>query len=81
MVGSDKHSSLLCQSVSDDEKKFCEAETCMKYIFVPMVPSLMIISPANTNLRVRRALGNRCEGSTYGGSITVPLTSCLTGLD
>jgi hypothetical protein len=66
MLARDKHSSLLRKSVNYDRKKFYRIDH----------------RPWNEYIKIQKGKKSIVlPGNTKGGSITVPLTSCLTGLD
>jgi hypothetical protein len=76
---------MLLLSIDDEEKKFCNIDSkghiCNRLfsLWLTNGPNkLEFLSLAGLSNRVQC---NTLAGNTKGGSITVLLTSCLTGLD
>ncbi len=56
--------------------KISEAED----VITKMIPSVLLLHKESFTL-AKFVTGHDYAGNTKGGSITVPLTSCLTGLE
>jgi hypothetical protein len=78
----DKHSSLFGPFVSYEGKRIYEYGLLSKfYINYRESSGASTLSIITLNIMVKKpSITIHTSGNTKGGSITVPLTSCLTGL-
>jgi hypothetical protein len=83
----DKHSSLFGPFVSYEGKRICEYGLLSKFYINyressgAATLSITTLSLITLNIMVtKHSITIHTSGNTKGGSITVPVTSCLTGL-